>query len=101
MTMTALVIERVMPAQFPDDLDVLTGLVHEAFPRASSVSIGRASGGRVVVVYRARVDGVRYYLRLAEEPGEDLTTDALVLERLGALTAGWQARTCPTPGRAG
>jgi aminoglycoside phosphotransferase (APT) family kinase protein len=74
-----------VPAQFPADLDVLAALVHEAFPRASSVSIGRASGGRVVVVYRATVDGVRYYLRLAEEPGEDLTTDALVLERLRAM----------------
>jgi aminoglycoside phosphotransferase (APT) family kinase protein len=71
--------------QFPADLDVLTGLVHEAFPRASSVWVGPASGGRVVVVYRATVDAVRYYLRLAEEPGEDLTTDALVLERLRAL----------------
>ena len=70
---------------FPADLDVLTGLVHEAFPRAGSVSIERASGGHVVVVYRATVDGVRYYLRLAEEPGEDLTTDALVLERLRTL----------------
>lgn len=38
-----------------------------------------------MVVYRAAVDGVRYYLRLAEEPGEDLTTDALVLQRLRAL----------------
>jgi aminoglycoside phosphotransferase (APT) family kinase protein len=36
-------------------------------------------------VYRATVDGVRYYLRLAEEPGQDLTTDALVLDRLRAL----------------
>jgi aminoglycoside phosphotransferase (APT) family kinase protein len=36
-------------------------------------------------VYRATVDGVRYYLRLAEEPGQDLTTDALVLERLRTL----------------
>jgi aminoglycoside phosphotransferase (APT) family kinase protein len=74
-----------VPAQFPADLDVLAALVHEAFPRAGSVSIGQASGGRVLVVYRATVDGVRYYLRLAEEPGEDLTTDALVLERLRAL----------------
>jgi aminoglycoside phosphotransferase (APT) family kinase protein len=71
--------------KLPADLDMLTGLAREAFPRASSVSIGRASGGRVVVVYRATVDGVRYYLRLAEEPGEDLTTDALVLERLRGL----------------
>jgi aminoglycoside phosphotransferase (APT) family kinase protein len=38
----------------------------------------------VVVVYRAIVDGVRYYLRLAEEPGQDLMTDALVLDRLRA-----------------
>jgi aminoglycoside phosphotransferase (APT) family kinase protein len=74
-----------VPAQFPADPDVLTGLVHQAFPKASSVSIRRASGGRVVVVYRAMVDDVKYYLRLAEEPGEDLTTDALVLERLRAL----------------
>jgi hypothetical protein len=79
--------------KLPADLDLLTGLVREAFPRASSVSIGTASGGRVVVVYRATVDGVRYYLRLAEEPGEDLTTDALVLERLpGARRTG--ARGC-------
>ena len=74
-----------MPEQFPDDLDVLAGLVREAFPRARSVSIGRASGGHVVAVYRAMVDGVPYYLRLAEELGQDLTTDMLVLERLRAL----------------
>jgi len=74
-----------VPEQFPDDLDVLAGLVRGAFPRASSVSIGRASGGRVVVVYRVMVDGVPYYLRLAEELGQDLTTDMLVLDRLRAL----------------
>jgi aminoglycoside phosphotransferase (APT) family kinase protein len=73
--------------QFLADLNVLAGLVHEAFPEATSVAVERASGGRVVVVYRATVDGVRYYLRLAEEPGQDLTTDALVLERLRALGA--------------
>jgi aminoglycoside phosphotransferase (APT) family kinase protein len=74
-----------VPEQFAADLDVLAGLVHEALPRARSVSIGRASGGRVAVVYQAAVDGVRYYLRLAEEPSQDLTTDALILERLRAL----------------
>ena len=73
-----------MPEQFPADPDVLAGLVREVFPGAGSVSAERASGGRVVVVYRATVDGVRYYLRLAEEPGQDLTTDALVLDRLRA-----------------
>jgi aminoglycoside phosphotransferase (APT) family kinase protein len=77
--------ERVVAEQFRADLDALAGVVRAAFPGAGSVSIGRAPGGRVVVVYRATVDGVRYYLRLAEEPGEDLTTDALVLERLRAL----------------
>lgn len=36
----------------------------------------------MVVVYRADVDGRRYYPRLAEEQDQDLSTDALVLERL-------------------
>lgn len=79
-----------MPEQFPAEpalsfRDGLTGLIRAAFPRASSVAIEQASEGRVVVVYRATVDGVRYYLRLAEEPGQDLTTDALVLDRLRAM----------------
>ena len=75
-----------MPEQFLADLGVLAGLVREAVPRARSVSIGQVPGSsRVVVVYRATVDGVRYYLRLAEEPGQDLTTEAHVLERLQAL----------------
>lgn len=74
-----------LPEPLPADRDVLAGLVRGAIPGGRSVSIGRASGGRVVVVYRAMVDGVRYYLRLAEEPGQDLTTDALVLGQLRAL----------------
>ena len=74
-----------MPEEFHADPDALVGLAHEALPRARSVSIKAASCGRAVVVYRAMVDGVRYYLRLAEEPGQDLTTDALILERLRAL----------------
>lgn len=74
-----------MPEEFLADPDALAGLAHEALPRARSVCIEAASGGRAVVVYRAMADGVRYYLRLAEEPGQDLTTDALILERLRAL----------------
>ena len=74
-----------MPEQFVADLDALAGLVRKALPTAGPVSIRRASGGRVAVVYRATVGGVRYYLRLAEEPAQDLTTDALILERLRAL----------------
>jgi len=38
-------------------------------------------------VYRAQVDDAVFYLRLAEEPGEDLTTDAAILDRLRALGA--------------
>jgi hypothetical protein len=74
-----------VPEEFLADLDALAGLAHEALPGARSVSVEAASGGHVVVVYRAMADGLRYYLRLAEEPGQDLTTDALIPERLRAL----------------
>jgi aminoglycoside phosphotransferase (APT) family kinase protein len=73
-----------VPELPPADPRVLADLVRGAFPGARSVSVTPASGGRLVVVYRAVVDGVSYYLRLAEEPGQDMTTDALVLERLRA-----------------
>ena len=64
----------------------LVRLIRRVFPQASSVSVEPASE-RLVVVYRAHVDAVVFYLRVAEEPGEDLTTDAQILERLGALGA--------------
>lgn len=76
-----------MPEQLPVGPDALAGLVREAFPGTGLVSVTPASPGRLVTVYRAVVDGVRYYLRLAEEPGEDMTTDALILERLRAQGA--------------
>jgi aminoglycoside phosphotransferase (APT) family kinase protein len=44
-----------------------------------------ASDGRLVVVYRVRVDNATFYLRLAEAPGEDLTIDAEILGRLRKL----------------
>ena len=37
------------------------------------------------MVYRLRADGVVYYIRVAEEAGQDLTTDARVLARLAGL----------------
>jgi aminoglycoside phosphotransferase (APT) family kinase protein len=92
--------ERVVDEQFRTDLDVLAGLVREALPEASSVSVGPASDGRAVVVYRATVDGSRYYLRLAEEPGQDLTTDAFVLERLRALDVHVPAVVAASPSTA-
>ena len=73
-----------VPERQPADPRALAGLVREAFPGVSSVFVTPASGGRLVVVYRAVVDGVLYYLRLAEDPGQDMTTDALVLKRLRA-----------------
>ena len=59
-------------------------------PRASRRTHASVRGWRnstlgLLVVYRVRADGVTYYLRVAEEAGEDLTTDAQVLARLAGL----------------
>ena len=64
---------------------VLPHLIRRIFPAAGTVSVQPARDRGPVVVYRARVDDAVYYLRLAEEPGQDLTTDADVLGRLRAL----------------
>jgi len=74
-----------VPQQFPVDIPVLVRLVRRVFPEARFVSVEAASGGRLVVVYRARVDNATFYLRLAEAPGDDLTTDAEILGRLRNL----------------
>jgi len=68
-----------------DELAVLGRLVRRVFPEAGSVSVAAAGDRRLVVVYRARVDDGVFYLRLAEEPGQDLTTDAGILDRLRTL----------------
>jgi aminoglycoside phosphotransferase (APT) family kinase protein len=73
------------PDDFRAEPEVLAGLVREALPSVRSVSIERASAGRLAVVYQATADDARYYLRLAEEPGQDLATDTLVLEHLRGL----------------
>jgi aminoglycoside phosphotransferase (APT) family kinase protein len=67
------------------DIALLGPVVRRVFPGARSVSVEPASPGRLLVVYRVRVDGVSYYLRVAEEADEDLTTDAQVLARLAGL----------------
>ncbi|SRR5712691_853242 len=74
-----------MTQRFPVDSRVLVHLVRQVFPQARSVAVEPASGGRLVVVYRARADDAVFYLRLAEEPGQDLTTDAEILGRLRDL----------------
>jgi aminoglycoside phosphotransferase (APT) family kinase protein len=74
-----------VPQQHVVDIALLGAVARRVFPGARSVSVEPASPGRLLVVYRVRVDGVSYYLRVAEEAGEDLTTDAQVLARLAGL----------------
>lgn len=74
-----------MPEQFGVDIADLVRLAYRVLPGASSVTVEPASEGRMVVVYRVRTDTATFYLRLAEEPGEDLTTDAEILGRLRNL----------------
>lgn len=62
----------------------LVRLIRRVFPRARSVSVEPASE-RLVVVFRVRADDTAFYLRVAEEAGEDMTTDARVLQRLATL----------------
>jgi hypothetical protein len=71
--------------QHVGDITLLGPVVRRVFPAARSVSVEPASAGRLLVVYRVRADGVSYYLRVAEEAGEDLTTDAQVLARMAGL----------------
>jgi aminoglycoside phosphotransferase (APT) family kinase protein len=74
-----------VPQQRVADIALLGQVARRVFPGARSVSVEPASPGRLLVVYRVRADGVTYYLRVAEEAGEDLTTDAQVLARLAGL----------------
>lgn len=66
----------------------LVRLMRRVFPGVGSVSVEAAAPDhRIVVVYRARVDDSVFYLRVAEEAGQDLTTDGAILERLRTLGA--------------
>src|ERR1700735_3074272 len=74
-----------MPDGLAVDRRVLSRLIGRVFPGAGSVSVEAAGDRRMVVVYRARVDEAVFYLRLAEGPGQDLTTDGGILDRLRTL----------------
>jgi hypothetical protein len=63
-----------MSDQLAVDDRVLACLIRRVFPEVGSVSVEAAHDRRLVVAYRARVDDAVFYLRLAEEPGQDLTT---------------------------
>jgi aminoglycoside phosphotransferase (APT) family kinase protein len=69
------------------DLAEVAAVARRVFSGARSVSVEPASPGRLLVVYRVRADDTTYYLRVAEKAGEDLSTDALVLDRLAQLGA--------------
>jgi Ser/Thr protein kinase RdoA (MazF antagonist) len=77
--------EDAVTQQFPVEIPTLARLVRRVFPGAGSMVVEDAGGGRPPVVYRARVDDATFYLRLAEAPGDDLTTDAEILDRLRRL----------------
>jgi hypothetical protein len=59
----------VVRQQHVVDITLLGPVVRRVFPGARSVAVEPASAGRLLVVYRVRVDGVTYYLRVAEEAG--------------------------------
>lgn len=61
--------------------------VRRIFPGADTLVVEPAQGGRLPVVYRVSVDEHRFYLRVAEQPDDDLTTDAQMLDGLRALGA--------------
>jgi aminoglycoside phosphotransferase (APT) family kinase protein len=67
------------------DITMLEPVARRVFPAARSVSIEPASPNRLLVVYRVRADDTVCYLRVAEEAGQDLTTDARLLANLAGL----------------
>lgn len=81
------------PSQFQSqqclvNTNALALLARRVFPASSSLSIEPASTGRLVAVYRVHVDNSVFYLRVAEELGQDLSTDGFVLDRLAGLGVG-------------
>jgi aminoglycoside phosphotransferase (APT) family kinase protein len=77
-----------VPREQVVDIAMLEPVARRVFPAARSVSVESASPNRLLVVYRVRADDAVCYLRVAEEPGQDLTTDARVLARLAGLGVG-------------
>jgi aminoglycoside phosphotransferase (APT) family kinase protein len=77
--------ESGVPQEEVVDITVLEPVVRRVFPAARSVSLEPASPGRLLVVYRVRADDTVCYLRVAEEAGQDLTTDAQLLASLAGL----------------
>lgn len=74
-----------MPQEEVVDITMLEPVARRVFPAARSVSVEPASPNRLLVVYRVRADDTVCYLRVAEEAGQDLTTDARVLATLAGL----------------
>jgi Ser/Thr protein kinase RdoA (MazF antagonist) len=62
------------------DLGALERLTHRVFRRA--VTVQRTPNGVSAQVYRLSADSAVWFLRVAEEPDEDLSTDAALLHHL-------------------
>lgn len=74
-----------MPQEEVVDITMLESVARRVFPAARSVSLEPASPNRLLVMYRVRADDTVCYLRVAEEAGQDLSTDARLLADLAAL----------------
>jgi aminoglycoside phosphotransferase (APT) family kinase protein len=79
--------EGGVPREEVVDIAMLEPVARRVFPAARSVFVEPASPGRLLVVYRVRADDTVCYLRVAEEAGQDLTTDAWLLDSLAGLGA--------------
>jgi len=77
--------ESGVPKEKVVDITMLASVARRVFPAAGSVSLDPASPNRLLAVYRVRADDTVCYLRVAEEAGQDLTTDARLLASLSGL----------------
>ncbi len=74
-----------MPQEEVVDITVLEPIMRRVFPAARSVSLEPVSSNGLLAVYRVRADDTICYLRVAEEAGQDLATDARLLASLAGL----------------
>lgn len=82
--LTALTYDRAMRTRAIDE-DALRVVIERAFPGDQSVTWQRTPDGVSACVYRVDRGRDSFYLRVAEEVGEDLAVDAGVLDKLRDL----------------
>jgi aminoglycoside phosphotransferase len=67
--------------------EALLRALRRVLPGCEVERLAPASPGRRTVVYRVDTEGPTYYVRVAENVGDDLATDAVVLDRARQLGA--------------